>query len=179
LVIVLISSKVHYNFLGKEKQMATKQGDVTLLNDPIAIELLQSRIPARLAYVGSDGTPRVVPIWFHWNGTAIVLGTPLMAPKTKALMQNPRVALTIDTDDWPHKVLQIRGTAQIETIDGVAPEYEAAAQRYFGKDQGQTWIEQVMKMFPRMARISISPEWVSIIDFERRFPSAIEAAMSR
>jgi hypothetical protein len=33
-------------------------------------------------------------------------------------------------------------------------------------------------MFPRMARIVVSPEWVSIIDFEKRFPSAIEAAMS-
>jgi hypothetical protein len=29
-----------------------------------------------------------------------------------------------------------------------------------------------------MARISIRPEWVSILDFEKRFPSAIEAAMA-
>src|SRR5215469_5128438 len=36
----------------------------------------------------------------------------------------------------------------------------------------------VKQMFPQMLRISISPEWVSIIDFEKRFPSAIEAAMS-
>jgi hypothetical protein len=28
-----------------------------------------------------------------------------------------------------------------------------------------------------MVRIAIKPEWVSIIDFEKRFPSAIEAAM--
>ena len=158
--------------------MATKQGDIALLTDPIAKELLQSTIPARLAYVWSDGTPRVIPIWFHWNGKHIVLGTPLTAPKMKALINNPKVALTIDTNSWPHKVLQIRGTAQIETVDGVVPEYAAAAQRYFGKDQGQTWVEQVKKMFPRMARITVSPEWVSIIDFEKRFPSAIEAAMS-
>ena len=45
--------------------MATKQGDIALLNDPIAKELLHSTIPARLAYIGSDGGPRVVPIWFH------------------------------------------------------------------------------------------------------------------
>ena len=158
--------------------MATKQGDIALLDDPIAKELLQSTIPARLAYVCSDGTPRVIPIWFHWNGKHIVLGTPLTAPKMKALMKNPKVALTIDTNSWPHKVLQIRGTTQIETVDGVVPEYAAAAQRYFGKDQGQAWVEQVKKMFPRMARIIVSPEWVSIIDFEKRFPSAIEAAMS-
>ena len=158
--------------------MATKQGDIALLDEPIAQELLQSTIPARFAYVWHDGTPRVIPIWFHWNGKQIVLGTPLTAPKMKALSKNPKVALTIDTNTWPHKVLQIRGTAKIETVDGVVPEYAAAAQRYFGAAQGQAWVEQVKKMFPRMARISVSPDWVSIIDFEKRFPSAIEAAMS-
>lgn len=45
--------------------MAGHQGDLALLNDPIAQALLQSTIPARLAYSWTDGTPRVVPIWFH------------------------------------------------------------------------------------------------------------------
>ena len=158
--------------------MATKQGDIALLNEPIAKELLQSTIPARLAYVGLDGTPRVVPIWFHWNGKQIVLGTPLTAPKLKALGKNSKIAMTIDTTTWPHRVLQIRGTAQIETVEGLVSEYVSAAKRYFGEDQGQAWLDQAKKMFPRMARIAISPEWVSLIDFEKRFPSTIEAAMS-
>jgi PPOX class probable F420-dependent enzyme len=157
--------------------MPTKQGDTALLNDPIAQELLRSTIPARLAYVGSDGAPRVVPIWFHWNGEEFVFGTPPTAPKTKALRQNSKVALTIDTDAWPHKVLQIRGTAKVETVDGVVPEYAAAARRYFGEEQGQAWVEQMGKMFSQMARISVRPEWVGIMDFEKRFPNAIEAAM--
>ena len=107
--------------------MTTKQGDTALLNEPVAQELLHSNIPARLAYVWLDGTPRVVPIWFHWNGKEIVLGTPLTAPKTRALRQNSKVALTIDTNTWPHKVLQIRGTAKVETVDGVVAEYAVAA----------------------------------------------------
>jgi PPOX class probable F420-dependent enzyme len=157
--------------------MPTKQVDTALLNDPIAQELLRSTIPARLAYVWHDGSPRVVPIWFHWNGEEIVLGTPPTAPKTKALRQNSKVALTIDTDTWPHKVLQIRGTAKVETVDGVVPEYAAAARRYFGEEQGQAWVEQMGKMFSQMARISVRPEWVGIMDFETRFPNAIETAM--
>lgn len=43
--------------------MPTKQGDTTLLNDPVAQELLHSNIPARLACVWQDGTPRVIPIF--------------------------------------------------------------------------------------------------------------------
>ena len=68
--------------------MATTQGDVALLNDPVAKELLQSTIPARFAYNALDGTPRVVPICFHWNGREIVLGTPLAAPKVPWLQAN-------------------------------------------------------------------------------------------
>jgi hypothetical protein len=48
--------------------MPTSQGDLELLNDPVARRLLASPVPARLAYTWTDGTPRVVPIGFHWNG---------------------------------------------------------------------------------------------------------------
>jgi len=53
--------------------MPVKQGSIDLLQYPASKELLQSTIPARLASVGTDGTPRVVPIWFHWNEREFVL----------------------------------------------------------------------------------------------------------
>src|SRR6202048_1199987 len=109
-----------------------KQGSLELLQDPVARELLQSKIPARLAYVWMDGTPRVVPIWFHWTGSEFVMGTPPKAPKLKALAKNPKVSLTIDDNTFPHKVLLIRGTAQLKPVEGIVPEYIAAAERYFG-----------------------------------------------
>jgi hypothetical protein len=118
--------------------MATRQGALALLKDPVAQELLRSTSPARLAYVWRDGTPRVVPIWFHWTGKEIVLGTPLTAPKVRVLTPNAKVALTIDGNTWPYKVLQIRGTAHVETVTGVVPEYALAAERYFGAEQGRS-----------------------------------------
>jgi hypothetical protein len=158
--------------------MATKQGSFALLDDPVAQELLRSTSPARLAYVWRDGTPRVVPIWFHWNSEEIVLGTPLKAPKVQALSRNSKVALSIDSNTWPYRVLQVRGTVRVETVAGVVPEYALAAERYFGPEQGQAWVKQVGGMFAQMARIVVKPEWVAVLDFEKRFPSAIEAAMS-
>lgn len=158
--------------------MPAKQGEISLLNDPLAVELLSSTIPARLAYISLNGAPRVVPIWFHWNGSQIVLGTPTKAPKVQALLQNPKVMLTIDSQTWPYKVLQIRGTVKIETVEGVVPEYAIAAERYFGEAQGKAWVEQVRSLFPQMARITVQPEWVGILDFETRFPSAIADAMA-
>ena len=43
----------------------SEHGDLACLVDPVAQELLASAVPARLAYSWKDGTPRVVPIWFH------------------------------------------------------------------------------------------------------------------
>jgi len=159
--------------------MATRQGDLALLTNPVAQQLLQSTTPARLAYVWTDGTPRVVPIWFHWNGQEIVFGTPPTAPKLRALSKHSKVAVSIDGNTWPYKVLQVRGTARVEMVPGVAPEYALAANRYFGPEQGRAWVGQVGGMFSQMARIAIKPEWAAVLDFETRFPSAIEAAMSR
>jgi len=155
--------------------MPIKQGDLDLLQHPASIQLLQSRIPARLAYIWPDQTPRVVPIWFHWNGTEIVMATPPKAPKLKALAANPRVALTIDDNEFPHKVLLIRGTARMQPVSGIVPEYAAAAERYFGPKQGQAWVAQLSQMISSMIRIAVTPEWVGLIDFQTRFPSAISA----
>jgi hypothetical protein len=155
--------------------MPVKQGDLELLQSPIAQELLQSTIPARMAYIATDGTPRVVPIWFHWNGRDFVMATPPKAPKLKALAKHSKVALTIDDNSFPHKVLLVRGTARLKAVDGIVPEYAAAAERYFGADQGKAWVKQLRGMISSMVQITITPEWVGLLDFKTRFPSALSA----
>ncbi len=154
---------------------AVHQGDLALLQHPASQELLHSKIPARLAYVWTDGTPRVIPIWFHWNGREFVMATPPRAPKLKALARNPKVSFTIDDNTFPHKVLLIRGTARMENVDGIVPEYVMAAERYFGLEQGQAWVSQLRTLISNMVRIRIAPEWVGLLDFQTRFPSALSS----
>jgi hypothetical protein len=157
----------------------TKQGDVGLLRDPIAQQLLQAKFPAHLAYTWRDGTPRVVPIGFHWNGTEIVLATATDAPKTKVLQNGSKVALTIDSNSMPPKVLLIRGTVRIDTVEGIAPEYSAMIRRTMGEEDGGALLTQAAPLYPRMTRIFIHPDWVGILDFETRLPSAVERAIER
>jgi hypothetical protein len=154
----------------------TRESVLQTLSDPLAQHLLSSRIPARLAYIGLDGAPRAVPIWFHFDGKRFILGSAPASPKVKALTRNAKVALTIDEDAFPPKVLLVRGAAAVEVIDGLVPEYRQAARRYLGEEQGRGWEDQARGMFKQMARIAIEPEWVKILDFQTRFPSAIEAA---
>ena len=153
--------------------MPVKQGDLGLLQHPAAKDLLASKIPARLAYIATDGTPRVIPIWFHWNGHDFILGTPPKAPKLKALARNPRISLTIDDNVFPHKVLLVRGSARLETVEGIVPEYALAAERYFGPEQGKAWVAQLGQMVSSMVRVTITPDWIGLLDFQTRFPSAL------
>jgi Pyridoxamine 5'-phosphate oxidase len=145
-----------------------------LLADPVAQQLLQAPIPARLAYTWTDSTPRVVPIWFHWDGHEIVMETPPRAPKLRALKDGDRVAVTIDSNDWPCRALLVRGVASVSRVEGVTPEYAKAAIRYLGEEPGTAWVNQ----FPadiEMWRIAVRPDRVTILDFESRFPSALSA----
>lgn len=157
--------------------MTTQQGSLALLEDEVAQRLLQSPRPARLAYQWTDGTPRVVPIGFHWNGTEIVFGTPPDSPKMKALHDGARVAVSIDTDEMPYKVLQIRGTLRMDSVDGVAPEYEAMCLRTLGQEQARAWLDNLRAITTTMTRLFVRPDWVAVLDFETRFPSAVERAM--
>src|SRR5215213_4181537 len=122
--------------------MGIERGDLSLLELPVAQHLLQSTIPARLAYTALDGTPRVVPMQFHWTGAEVVLCCWPDDPKTDALRANPAVALTIDTAEPPYRVLQFRGIATITIVDDVPPEMGAAASRYMGPEAGRAWVEQ-------------------------------------
>lgn len=153
--------------------MKPEQGDVSLLGDETAQRLLASTEVAHLAYTWTDGSPRCTPIWFHWNGTEIVMASPVTAPKARALSTGSPVAVTIDRATWPCAALLVRGRAAVDEVAGVAPEYRAAAIRYFGEEQGNGWCDGLGDV--RMFRVRVRPEWVGLIDFDgmRRLPSAL------
>lgn len=159
--------------------MPTRQGSLALLDDPVAQRLLQSTIPARLAYNWTDGTPRVVPLVFHWNGAELVFGTSPDALKMNALRNGDKVAVTIDSDDFPYKVLQIRGTVHTDVVPGIADEYRAATIRNLGQEAGSAWLANMELLVTQMARVFVTPEWVGILDFETRFPNHVERAMEQ
>jgi len=159
---------------GIESTMAAEPSDVTLLDDPVARELLASTQVSSWPNTWSDGTPRVVPIWFHFDGELITMCSPPRAPKLHVLADRPEVAITIDDERaWPHRALLIRGRAQVEMLGELAPEYEAAARRYLGDEQAEAWVAPLRGL--PMARISVRPTWLCVLDFVTRFPSALSA----
>lgn len=137
------------------------------LHDPGARELLRSATLLRLAYNGSDGFPRVIPIGFHWDGEQIVVCTAATAPKVEALSSRPEVALTIDVGDTPTaaKALLMRGVATVDIVDGVPDEYVEASRKALGAEQVAEFERHVRSMYDRMAHIAIRPRWARFFDF--------------
>jgi hypothetical protein len=144
-----------------------------ILGKPISVELLSSSIPARLAYVGVDGDPRVVPIGFLWTGTQALMFTVPKAAKVQALRKNPRVAITIDTESFPPHVLLIRGSATLELVDGVPAEYLEASRKMVPAAQFDEWEAGVQALYEQMVRITIAPDWAKLLDFETTLPKAV------
>jgi hypothetical protein len=153
------------------------QNIAEVMNRPYSRELLASRIPARLAYTGLDGDPRVVPVGYDWDGTHVTVASAMGSAKTKALQANPKVALSIDSEDFPPKVLLLRGTAQVEVVDGVPDVFLRGSKRRMSDDQWSGWLAGVRALYDRMAVITITPAWAKLLDFETTIPKAEEDMM--
>lgn len=136
--------------------------------DPMVAELLHSTIPARIAWVAPDGSPRVVPIWFLWTGSALAMTTFARSVKLGHLSNGDRLAVTIDTDIFPYRSLKLRGTVTLRPVQGLADEYRQAAARYLGADLSDEWLTFLGD--PAQTVIIFQPTAASASDMERDSP---------
>jgi hypothetical protein len=145
-----------------------------ILAKPYAQQLLNGAEPARLAYNGLDGHPRVIPIGFWTEGEEVVMATVPKSAKVAALRANPKVALTIDRGAFPPKVLLIRGTAEVELVEGVPEGYLTAGRKVMTEDQYPEWVAGVQGLYDEMVVIRVTPLWTKLLDFETTIPQAVE-----
>jgi hypothetical protein len=85
------------------------------------------------------------------------------------------VALTIDTEVHPPKILLIRGRAELDVVDGIPDEYLEMNGTYeMTPAQRVEWEAEVRSLYDGMVRIVVTPTWAKLIDFETTLPSAVE-----
>ncbi len=143
-----------------------------LTDDPIVQKLLDEPNLARLAYIGLDGRPRVVPIWFsHIDGDIIMVTGP-KAEKARSLEKNAAVALTIDSATPPYKVLLVDGDAKLEPVEGMAPEYRPIVERYLGP-AAEAYLGALLPRVKRQVRIRVTPRATRVFDFVKRYPKSL------
>ena len=127
-----------------------------------------------MACTALDGTPRVVPLRIslerhrvrHLHGAALA--------QSQGAGGNPYVALTIDTAEFPPHALLVRGTAALELVPGIPPEYLEAARKQVGAEGMPAFAAQVRELHSQMTRIRLTPTWAKVLDFETRLPTPVE-----
>ncbi len=91
----------------------------------LELEYLAGQRLGRLATVGSDGAPHVVPVSFAYNGETdtIDIGghAPAVTKKWRDIGREPRVAFVVDDvlPPWRPRMVEIRGRASLLLAGGV------------------------------------------------------------
>jgi nitroimidazol reductase NimA-like FMN-containing flavoprotein (pyridoxamine 5'-phosphate oxidase superfamily) len=74
---------------------------------------------ARLATI-QNGKPHLVPVWYFYDGTNIIVSSPKGTKKTKNLQSNPNVSIIIDIVDGRVEDLSYATKAKAVIIEGTA-----------------------------------------------------------
>jgi nitroimidazol reductase NimA-like FMN-containing flavoprotein (pyridoxamine 5'-phosphate oxidase superfamily) len=74
---------------------------------------------ARMATI-QNGKPHLVPVWYFYDGTNIIVSTPKRPKKTKNLQSNPNVSIIIDIVDGRVEDLSYATKAKAVIIEGIA-----------------------------------------------------------
>jgi hypothetical protein len=78
--------------------------------------------------------------------------------------KDPTVALTIDTEVHPPKILLIRGRPELDVVDGIPAEYLQMNGSYvMTPEQRIAWEAEVRSLYDGMVRIVVTPTWAKLI----------------
>ena len=75
--------------------------------------LLEGTRTGKLATIGLDGRPHVVPIWFVVDGDDIVFNTWHTSVKARNLARDARASMIVDLEEPPYAFVMIEGMVRI------------------------------------------------------------------
>jgi nitroimidazol reductase NimA-like FMN-containing flavoprotein (pyridoxamine 5'-phosphate oxidase superfamily) len=106
-------------------------------------ELSDKQKLMRLSYLGPNGYPRVVPVWFARVDDSYYIGTEATSAKSKAIRRNPRTGWVIDGGETP----QLWGasyTGRLEEVSDAAIKgriYRALGEKYFSSSDDPGFVK--------------------------------------
>ena len=108
------------------------------------------------------------------DGDLLRMATVPGSAKVAALGRHPNVALTIDTAQFPPKILLLRGTAELRLVREIPEGYLASGRKVMTADQYPDWVSGVKSLYDEMTVITVTISWAKLIDFETTIPQAVE-----
>ena len=109
--------------------------DVTLRD--ALLERADPALCAAISTVQPDGSPRVVPVWYRWDGERILVWSGAERRWVGDLRAEPRVASPSTSTPAPWSAVVLRGRASVRTgpLAELRDEIEAIVRRYVPADE--------------------------------------------
>jgi len=128
---------------------------------------------ARMATI-QNGKPHLVPVWYFYDGTNIIVTTLKGSKKTKNLQSNPNVSIIIDTVDGRVEDLSYLTKVKAVIIEGIAELHDdingsfarKSYERYAGKNALNNPQVQFSVSLPRYI-VVIKPTKIMSWDFTK------------
>lgn len=116
----------------------------------------------KLATVRADGSPHIAPVWFILDGGDLVFMTGANTVKGRAMLHDPRVALSVDDENPPFAFAIIEGIVSISRdLDEMLPLSIAIARRYVGDARAEQYGRRNAvdgELLLRLKRLKVSAE---------------------
>ena len=109
---------------------------------------------AHFASIRQDGTPHISPVWYRWEDSKVTVVSGDSAVKTRNVRQNPKVAISVATDEWPYQYVILEGDATVENAN-LRDTVRSIFSRYEGTERGAQDADELTRSDQRLVAIII------------------------
>ena len=99
---------------------------------------------ADLATVRPDGSPHVAPVWFLYEDGVVKVLAETSSVKVKNLKNEPRVSVSIATDQQPYEYVIVNGVAEVSGGD-ISDILRRISVHYQGPEEGERYAEKTLR----------------------------------
>ena len=92
----------------------------------------------------SDGSPQAAPIWYEYRDGQFLVWTDRFTRRFKNIVVDPRVSLSVASEDEPYRYVTAEGTVTVRESDVEATAISIAV-RYQGAERGTAFLEEYHK----------------------------------
>lgn len=114
----------------------------------------------RIATVGTDGYPSLVPVWFIRRGEDLLFTPRAASAFLGDLRRDPRVAVSVDEDALPYRKVTIRGDVRMVHDLGADDEwrdlYRSIAKRYISDEAADGYVDGTIDQPRALLAISLA-----------------------
>lgn len=114
-----------------------------MTSEQIEAYLSKPRI-ADLATVRPDGSPHVAPVWFLYEDGAVKVLAEAGSVKIKNLKSEPRVSVSIATDQPPYEYVIVNGVAEVSGGD-ISDILRRISIHYQGLEEGERYAIKTLR----------------------------------